>query len=142
MITLEQFKKIFKHIKDLEERNDKLTDLLVDKECCGWISHGTMLTDDILDLLTCIFKLDLDDDLFSWWLYDISEDKKFIYHNNIKYNLNSLDDLYYYAKNELDKVKQESMTEKEKLEPIYQQEMSPEEALEFVKQCWEFHNDK
>lgn len=142
MITLEQFKKIFKHIKDLEERNDKLTDLLIDKECCGWISHGTMLTDDILDLLTCIFKLDLDDDLFSWWLYDISEDKKFIYHNNIKYNLNSLDDLYYYAKNELDKVKQAPMTEKEKLEPVYQQEMSAEETLEFVKQCWEFHNDK
>lgn len=138
MITLEKFKKIFEHIQELNERNDKLTDLLVDKDCCGWITHGSILTDDIFDLLTCIFNLEPDDDLFSRWLYDISENKKFVYHDTIKYDLSSLDDLYYYAKNELDKVKQEPITEKEKQESIYKLEMSPEEALEFVKQCWEF----
>lgn len=138
MITLEQFKQIFIHIQDLNDRNDKLTELLVDKDCCGWVSHGTILIDDIIELLNDSFGLKEDDDLFSWWLYDISENQKFVYHDNIKFDLNSLDNLYFYAKGELNQVKQEIITEKERQQPIYRQEMSPEEALEFVKQCWEF----
>ena len=137
MITLEQFKQIFIHIQDLNDRNDKLTELLVDKDCCGWVSHGTILIDDIIELLNDSFGLKEDDDLFSWWLYDISENQKFVYHDNIKFDLNSLDNLYLYAKGELNQVKQEIITEKERQQPIYRQEMSPEEALEFVKQVWE-----
>ena len=65
MLTLDQFKQIFEHIKDLDKKNDELTKILVNKGTTGWISYSDELVNDIFNLLNSIFDLDPDDDILS-----------------------------------------------------------------------------
>lgn len=103
MITLEEFKEVFKILKDFESDNDKLTKILL-KDTYGFVDFGFPIADLVLRLLNKVFELD-DPDLFSWWLYE-KVDKIITFPNGIKYDITNVKDLYYYAKGEFDKVKQ------------------------------------
>lgn len=100
MISLETFRKIVETIKKQEELDDKLTQLLVDPDCCGWISTGSELIDTIIDLLQDIFGDEYE--TIEWWWYEINDNHKFIYEDmsdgkyQIEFDLNDIDSLYYY----------------------------------------------
>lgn len=110
MISLELFKKIIKDIQEQELKDEQLTKLLVCSECTGWVSTCDNLINDLMELLS--YELGDEYETIEWWFYDISDGNKFVYediNNNeqIKYNLNDLDSLYYYVTGEFKKVPQE-----------------------------------
>lgn len=112
MISLKEFKKIFNDIKDQEDKNEVLSKILVCKDSTGWIDYGCDLIDDIILVLSNNLDINKEDDLLFWWLYDAPNNNKFCYEDlpdnktkRIQYNLNRLDDLYYYATKQFDKVK-------------------------------------
>ena len=110
MITLQQFKDIFLHVETLEEKNQKLTDIMVCKDSCGWIDYSENIIDDIFLLLYDTFNIPKEDGLFEWWWYDSRDGNKYIYEKsskNVKYNLNSLDNLYLYARRSYDTITEE-----------------------------------
>lgn len=102
-MTLEEFKEVFKIIKEFESDNDKLTKILL-KDTYGFVDFGFPIVDLALRLLNKVFNTD-DQDLFSWWLYENVE-KIISMPNGVKYDITEISDLYYYAKEEFDKVKQ------------------------------------
>ena len=102
MITLEEFEEVFKIVKEFEDDQDKLTQILL-KDINGFVDFGFPIADLVLRLLNKVFGLD-DPDLFSWWLYE--DVKKVIYMpDGIEYDLTDIKDLYFYVKGEYDKVK-------------------------------------
>lgn len=110
MITLELFKKIIKDIQDQELKDEQLTKLLVNPECMGWVSTCEPIINDLIQLLQ--FELKDEYETLEWWLYDIYDGNKFVYENKndkeqIKYNLNDLDSLYYYIVGDYSRVPQE-----------------------------------
>lgn len=110
MISLDLFKSIISHIKQQEEKDEKLTKLLIDPDFTGWISTANNLIDDLVKLLE--YELGDKYEYISWWLYDISDGNKFVYENfkddkQVRYNLNDLEDLYYYIIGDLEAVKQD-----------------------------------
>lgn len=110
MISLDLFKSIISHIKQQEEKDEKLTKLLIDPEFTGWISTANDLIDDLVKLLE--YELGDKYECISWWLYDISDGNKFVYEDfeddkQIRFNLNDLKDLYYYITGDLEAVKQD-----------------------------------
>lgn len=125
MISIRKFKKIFNDIQEHEEKNDVLTKIIVNKESSGWVDYGTDLIDDIILVLSELLEIDKDDDLLFWWLYDAPQNKKFCYEDikgddlhHIMYDLNDLEDLYYYATKQFDTVKQ-TVVEKDPDEQVY-----------------------
>lgn len=110
MISLDLFKSIVSHIKQQEEKDEKLTKLLVDPDFTGWISTANDLIDDLVKLLE--YELGDKYEYISWWLYDISDGNKFVYEDfkddkQVRYNLNDLKDLYNYIIGDLEAVKQD-----------------------------------
>jgi len=110
MISLDLFKSIISHIKQQEEKDEKLTKLLIDPDFTGWVSTANDLIDDLVKLLE--YELGDKYEYISWWLYDISDGNKFVYEDfkdnkQIRYNLNLLEDLYYYVIGDLEAVKQD-----------------------------------
>lgn len=110
MISLDLFKSIISHIKQQEEKDEKLTKLLIDPDFTGWISTANDLIDDLVKLLE--YELGDKYEYISWWLYDITDGHKFIYEDfkdnkQIRYNLNDLEDLYNYIIGDLEAVKQD-----------------------------------
>ena len=109
MISLELFKKIIKDIQEQELKDEQLTKLLVCSECTGWVSTCDNLINDLMELL--YYELGDEYETIEWWFYDISDGNKFVYediNNNeqIKYNLNDLDSLYYYVTGDYSRVPQ------------------------------------
>ncbi len=109
MISLDLFKSVVGHIYQQEEKDKKLTELLIDPDFTGWISTANDLIDDLINLLE--YELGDKYETVSWWIYDISDGKKFVYEDidedkQVEFNLNSLDDLYYYIIGDLEMVKQ------------------------------------
>ena len=143
MITLKEFKNIFKNIELLESKNKQLTEIIVCKESSGWVDHGLDLVDDIFMLLHHSFNIPVEYNLFGWWKYDARDGRKYIFEESkkIKYNLNSLDNLYLYARGERDKVV-EPYTEDEIKE--CEKRKSTQDIVEhmlsgtddFIKQIW------
>lgn len=134
MISLELFKKIIKDIQEQELKDEQLTKLLVCSECTGWISSAEEITNDLIKLLQ--FELGDEYETIEWYLYDIYDGNKFIYediNNNeqIKYDLNDLDSLYYYIAGELKKVPQEVV--KNKINKYTETIQSGEEVLDYIK---------
>lgn len=103
MITLEEFKEVFKVLKDFDKAQETLTGILI-KENTGFIDFGFPMQVLVIKLLNNIFKVE-DPDLFDWWLYE-NTDKIIYMPDDLKYDLNNIEDLYYYVKEEFDKVKQ------------------------------------
>lgn len=138
MLTLDQFKQIFKHIEDLDKSNDELTEILVCKDTTGWISYSDELVMDIFNLLNSIFGLDPDDDLFMWYLYDISDGHKYCYDSDYKYDLNSIEDLYYYVCEDFDKVTKYKLEKKDKEEKTYNCEPSKDlkDVMNIIEKEW------
>lgn len=125
MISIRNFKKIFNDIQEHEEKNDVLTKIIVSKDSSGWVDYGTDLVDDIILVLNELLEIDKEDDLLFWWLYDAPQNEKFCYEDIkgddlhcIMYNLNDLEDLYYYATKQFDTVKQK-IVEKDSNEQVY-----------------------
>ena len=109
MISLDLFKSVIGHIYQQEEKDKKLTELLIDPDFTGWISTANDLIDDLINLLE--YELGDKYETVSWWIYDISDGKKFVYEDidedkQVEFNLNNLDDLYYYIIGDLEMVKQ------------------------------------
>lgn len=124
MISLELFTKIIQDIQKQEIKDEQLTNLLVCPDCTGWINSAEDLICDLIKLLS--HELGDKYDYIEWWLYDLKpeDNNKFIYDNivspcgkfgkvekSIRYDLNSIEDLYYYVTGQLDKVKQEEYNE-------------------------------
>lgn len=110
MISLDLFKSIISHIKQQEEKDEKLTKLLIDPDFTGWISTANDLIDDLVKLLE--YELGDKYEYISWWLYDITDGNKFVYEDfkddkQVRYNLNDLKDLYNYIIGDLEAVKQD-----------------------------------
>ena len=110
MISLDLFKSIITHIEQQEEKDKRLTELLIDPEFTGWISTANDLIDDLVKLLE--YELGDKYEYISWWLYDIADGNKFVYEDfkddkQIRYNLNDLKDLYNYIIGDLEAVKQD-----------------------------------
>lgn len=110
MISLDLFKSIISHIKQQEEKDEKLTKLLIDPSFKGWVSTANDLIDDLVKLLE--YELGDKYEYISWWLYDITDGNKFVYEDfkdnkQIRYNLNDLKDLYNYTTGDLEAVKQD-----------------------------------
>lgn len=117
MISLDLFKSIISHIKQQEEKDEKLTKLLIDPDFTGWISTANDLIDDLINLLE--YELGDKYETVSWWLYDISDGKKFVYEDfkegkQVRYNLNDLEDLYNYIIGDLEAVKQDIVNKDDK----------------------------
>ena len=117
MISLDLFKSIISHIKQQEEKDEKLTKLLIDPDFTGWISTADNLIDDLVKLLE--YELGDKYEYISWWLYDISDGKKFVYEDfkddkQVRYNLNDLKDLYNYIIGDLEAVKQDIVSKNKK----------------------------
>jgi len=117
MISLDLFKSIISHIKQQEEKDEKLTKLLIDPDFTGWISTANDLIDDLVKLLE--YELGDKYEYISWWLYDISDGNKFVYEDfkddkQVRYNLNSPEDLYYYVIGDLEAVKQDTVNKDDK----------------------------
>lgn len=117
MISLDLFKSIISHIKQQEEKDEKLTKLLIDPDFNGWISTANDLIDDLVKLLE--YELGDKYEYISWWLYDISDGNKFVYEDfkddkQVRYNLNSPEDLYYYVIDDLEAVKQDTVDKDDK----------------------------
>ena len=121
MLTLDQFKQIFEHIKDLDKKNDELTKILVNKGTTGWISYSDELVNDIFNLLNSIFDLDPDDDIFMWYLYEISDGHK-----------------YYYVCKNFDKVTKYKLDKKDKKEKVYNCEPSKDlkDVMDIIEKEW------
>lgn len=120
MISLELFKKIVTDILEQEKNDEILTNILVCKECNGWINSAENITNDLVQLLQYILKDKYE--YLTWWLYDcgLESNHKFIYEDlkngeEIEYNLNNLEDLYYYILEDYSKVKQRIKIKEEKL---------------------------
>ena len=107
MISLELFKKIIKDIQEQELKDEQLTKLLVCSECTGWVSTCDNLINDLMELLS--YELGDKYEIIEWWLYDISDGNKFNINDKeqIKYDLNDLDSLYYYITGDYSEVPQE-----------------------------------
>ena len=117
MISLDLFKNIISHIKQQEEKDEKLTKLLIDPDFTGWISTANDLIDDLVKLLE--YELGDKYEYISWWLYDISDGNKFVYEDfkddkQVRYNLNDLKDLYNYIIGDLEAVKQDIVNKDDK----------------------------
>lgn len=117
MISLDLFKSIISHIKQQEEKDEKLTKLLIDSDFTGWISTANDLIDDLVKLLE--YELGDKYEYISWWLYDISDGNKFVYEDfkddkQVRYNLNDLKDLYNYIIGDLEAVKQDTVDKDDK----------------------------
>ena len=79
MISKEKFIKIIEEMKELHEMEDKINDL--GRNCSndsirdfGFFSYMTCQDDIILDLLCTIFN---DQDIISWWIYDLEFGSKY-----------------------------------------------------------------
>lgn len=126
MISLDLFKSIISHIKQQEEKDEKLTKLLIDPDFTGWISTANDLIDDLVKLLG--YELGDKYEYISWWLYDITDGNKFVYEDfnddkQVRYNLNDLKDLYNYIIGDLEAVKQDVIDkEKGQDKVIYQEQ--------------------
>ena len=125
MISLDLFKSIISHIKQQEEKDEKLTKLLIDPDFTGWISTANDLIDDLVKLLE--YELGDKYEYISWWLYDISDGNKFVYEDidedkQIRYNLNDLKDLYNYVVGDLEAVKQDIVYKNKNQDKIIYQE--------------------
>lgn len=117
MISLDLFRSIISHIKQQEEKDEKLTKLLIDPDFTGWISTANDLIDDLVKLLE--YELGDKYEYISWWLYDISDGNKFVYEDfkegkQVRYNLNDLKDLYNYIIGDLEAVKQDIVNKDDK----------------------------
>lgn len=117
MISLDLFKSIVSHIKQQEEKDEKLTKLLIDPDFTGWISTANDLIDDLVKLLE--YELGDKYEYISWWLYDITDGNKFVYEDfkddkQVRYNLNDLKDLYNYIIGDLEAVKQDIVNKDDK----------------------------
>lgn len=144
MLTLDQFKQIFKHIEDLDRSNDELTKILVCKDTTGWISYSDELVIDIFSLLNSVFDLDPDDDIFMWYLYDVSDGNKYCYDSDYKYDLNNIEDLYYYVCGDLDKVTKYKLEKKDREEKVYNCESSKDlkDVMNIIKERFKDKNDR
>ena len=116
MISLELFENIISHIKQQEEKDEKLTKLLIDQDFNGWISTANDLIDDLIKLLE--YELGDKYETISWWLYDIGDGDKYVYEDfkedkQVRFDLNSLEDLYYYITEDFEKVKQDVVSKNE-----------------------------
>lgn len=125
MISLDLFKSIVSHIKQQEEKDEKLTKLLIDPEFTGWISTANDLIDDLVKLLE--YELGDKYEYISWWLYDIADGNKFVYEDfkddkQVRYNLNDLKDLYNYIIGDLEAVKQDIVYKNKNQNKIIYQE--------------------
>ena len=125
MISLDLFKSIVSHIKQQEEKDEKLTKLLIDPDFTGWVSTANNLIDDLVKLLE--YELGDKYEYISWWLYDITDGEKFVYEDfkddkQVRYNLNDLKDLYNYIIGDLEAVKQDIVCKNKNQNKIIYQE--------------------
>ena len=101
MITLEKFKEIIETTKKFDEDNDKLSKILC-TENTGFVDYHFKITSIIEYLLNEAIDND-DPDLISWWQWE--KVPKIITWNGVQYNVENIEDLYYWLTKQYDKVK-------------------------------------
>ena len=110
MITKELFIKAINTIQKLENDNKKLSDILIGDSSCGFCDFGDELIETFLDVLHADFEMFDEDPILEWWLYEVDDGDKHIWEYTddgaIVYDLNDIEDLYYYMRKDFSKVKQ------------------------------------
>lgn len=132
MISLEKFVSIIQDIKNQDKKDEELTKLLVCKYSAGWISSAEPLIEDIIVLLETMF--DDKAEAISGYIYDILDDKKYVYDwdNNVKYDINTPENLYYYLIGEYDKLYSEKIENIDVNSCTKNMEISGQEFIKFV----------
>lgn len=100
-MDLTLFKQILSAIKQHEEANRKLTDLVVSKDCTGFCSFG----EELVTYLILLLAKAMNDkyDYISWWLWETSS--YHVWDETYEYDLEDPKDLYYFLKGDYTKVK-------------------------------------
>lgn len=110
MITKELFIKAINTIQKLENDNKKLSNILIGDSSCGFCDFGGELIQSFLDVLHADFEMFDEDPILEWWLYEVDDGDKHIWEYTddgaIVYDLNDIEDLYYYMRKDFSKVKQ------------------------------------
>ena len=110
MITLDLFKKSINAIQKLEKDNEKLSKILIGDSSNGFCDFGGELIQTFLDVLHADFNMFDEDPILEWWLYEVDNGDKHIWeyidNDAIVYDLNNIEDLYYYMCKDFSKVKQ------------------------------------
>ena len=103
-LDFNMFKGIIRNIKAEEEKNRRLTDILIDQST-GLCDIGHETRQNLIELVAKM--LNDTDGLLEWWLYDdIAEVKdKLIKIDNVEYNVTDIKDLYHFLKGEYNLVK-------------------------------------
>ena len=110
MITKELFIRAINTIQKLENDNKKLSNILIGDSSCGFCDFGGELIETFLDVLHADFEMFDEDPILDWWLYEVDDGDKHIWeyidNGAIVYDLNDIEDLYYYMRKDFSKVKQ------------------------------------
>lgn len=102
-ITFEVFENIINTIQSFDAKNKKISEFIQDNLCESsfvYITHGETLANLLIDILCRYFHLETDDKILSdditWWLYELSGDKKVYYQDGSVDDLNDIHDFYNY----------------------------------------------
>lgn len=114
MITLDLFKKSINAIQKLEKDNEKLSKILIGDSSNGFCDFGGELIQSFLNVLHADFDIFDEDPILEWWLYEVNDGDKYIWeyidNGAIVYDLNDIEDLYYYMCNKFNKVHHKFLT--------------------------------
>ena len=82
-ITFEVFKNIIDTIQSFDAKNRKIGEFIQDNLCeysYVYVNHGENLSNLLIEILCMYFHLETDNKVIendiTWWLYEISDDKK------------------------------------------------------------------
>lgn len=102
-ITFEVFKNIIDTIQSFDAKNKKISKFLQDNLCefsYVYVTHGEKLSNLLIDILCMYFHLETDNKVIendiTWWLYDLSDNKKVYYQDGSEKDLNDIHDFYNY----------------------------------------------
>ena len=102
-ITFEMFKNIIDSIQSFDAKNKKIGEFIQDNLCESsfiYVTHGENLSNLLIEILCMYFHLETDNKVIendiTWWLYEISDDKKVYYQDGSEEDLNDIHDFYNY----------------------------------------------
>lgn len=133
MITAEDFVKYLTDIEELEEKNRKLTELLVCRGSIGWVSVGDKIINDVIQLIYKSMNLENDDTL-EWYLYECMNDNKFCYDTwngaTYKFDLRDKKDLYNFMLHNYSEIQNKEICTEDELPEV----KVNEESLNYLKE--------
>lgn len=118
VISVEEFKKYIRHIKDVMKKDDDLTKILVAEDTTGWVAICPELIDDVIDLVYTGMGIEDKMDWIEWWLWEVGDGAcncMWCDYNGERYKfvINDEEDLYYLILDDLDRIKEKAPSDEE-----------------------------